>query len=286
MSYERLVTAKSLILDVLRASSSMGWPVSKLIEFAALFGVSENSIRVTLSRLVTRELIETDVRGRYRLSSSAEPMGEWIDFWMQGEARVRAWNGNWLGLLPPNSIRKREWTKLDTAAGRFGFRLVQNRYWVRPDNLAMQTDAVLDLISASSGISDITSLAICSAADRSGSIDFTGLWNRRSLETSYRKCEKLLVQSLQRFPENGSYDNLSALKESFLLGGHAINILAVDPLLPDTMVNVDLRAKLTATMLEYNEYFQSTWLDFFNTQEITKLPRNNIIKAEILQEMK
>ena len=274
MNYERVVSAKSLILDVLRASRTTVWSVRKLVEFASLFDLSENSIRVTLSRLVSADLVETDVRGYYRMSVNSEAIGEWIDFWMQGEQRVKEWQGDWLVLLSKRPLKKAECQQLDIVANRFGFRMVDS-YWIRANNLVMTIDVIRDLIICSSNIPELSFLQMTSAFDSSGEIDFTKLWSRNTLEKSYHHCDKLLQQSMLRFPAGDHTNTLAALKESFLLGGHAINMLVLDPLLPASMVDVSARAKLTETMLAYNEHFHETWLHFFETKTFDKIPSHN-----------
>ena len=112
------VTAKSLLLDVLRSTKSTAWPVKKLIEVANMFSIKESAVRVTLSRLVSRGLIETDERGSYLMTSAYDPVRNWIDDWQKGEDRLTDWSGQWLCVCPPIKIRKKDQQLLDKAAQR------------------------------------------------------------------------------------------------------------------------------------------------------------------------
>ena len=60
-------TAKSLILDLLTTVPGTSVPVQFLVEAAAMFGIDSNSVRVALTRLGARGLIESEKRGQYHL---------------------------------------------------------------------------------------------------------------------------------------------------------------------------------------------------------------------------
>lgn len=64
-----------------------------------------------------------------------------------------------------------------------------------------------------------------------------------------------------------------ALRESILVGGEAIRILALDPLLPDSMINKSLRIELDTTTKEYNALYREPWEDFLGTGSIENLPQ-------------
>ncbi len=86
-----------VILDLLRSARGRRQSVSALVERGALFGFSENTIRVTLSRLMSRGRIESPGRGEYRLSPETDALNDFVERWRLGEDRVRAWQpGHWL----------------------------------------------------------------------------------------------------------------------------------------------------------------------------------------------
>ena len=80
-----------VILDLLRSARGRRQSASSLIERGALFGFSENTIRVTLSRLMSRGRIESPRRGEYRLSPETDALNDFVERWRLGEDRIRPW---------------------------------------------------------------------------------------------------------------------------------------------------------------------------------------------------
>ena len=270
------VTAKSLLLDVLRSTKSTAWPVKKLIEVADMFGIRESAVRVTLSRLVARGLIESNEPGSYLMTSAYDPVRNWIDDWKKGEERMADWNGQWLCVYPPTKIRKKDHQALDKAAHRLGFRIVQERMWVRPDNLTLPLEKLNELLQAMSGVLNLVYATVVKlyAGDQDFNLEL--LWNRPDLEKEYRQCTKRLKRSMsqQKDPKGPA-----ALRESILVGGDAIRLLALDPLLPDSMIDKNLRVELNTTTHNYNDMYHEPWQVFLDSTSIERVPINLNIEA-------
>ncbi|HSP97793.1 MAG TPA: PaaX family transcriptional regulator, partial [Candidatus Dormibacteraeota bacterium] len=65
-------SARGLVLDLLstlRSGSAMS--VGALVEAGALFGISENNVRVTVARLLASGHVARDERGAYRLGGTS-----------------------------------------------------------------------------------------------------------------------------------------------------------------------------------------------------------------------
>jgi len=270
------VNAKSLLLDVLRSTDATAWPVKKLIDVAAMFSIKESAVRVTLSRLVSRGLIETGEHGSYWIKRSYDPVRNWIDDWKKGEQRISDWNGHWLCIYPPVKMLKKDRQKLDKAAQRLGFRVVQDRLWARPDNLTMPLEKMNELLEAMSGVCNLVYATVVTlhADDRDLSLD--QLWNRSDLEQEYRQCTKHLrrCMSQQKNPLG-----LAALRESIVVGGQAIRLLALDPLLPECMIDKKLRVELNTATHEYNDMYHESWKLFLDSESIARMPINLNIEA-------
>ena len=71
-------TAKSLILDLLSTLRRGSMPVRALVAAGSFFGIEENALRVALTRLLARGLVERDERGQYRAGSRAGALDRWI----------------------------------------------------------------------------------------------------------------------------------------------------------------------------------------------------------------
>src|SRR5262249_56395133 len=108
-----------------------------------LFGISENSVRVTLARLLADRFVARDERGAYRLGPGAEAVSRQVASWRDLGARMRSWDGGWLavhtaGLGRANRTQCRRRTR---ALSWLGFRELRPGLAVRPDNLAGGVDA-------------------------------------------------------------------------------------------------------------------------------------------------
>ena len=110
-----------ILLDLLRGAKHEGRRTAQLIESAALFGIQENTVRVTLSRLNSRGLVVSPSRGRYRLAEAADPINVFVERWREGENRIRPWeHRQWLLCHPGSDDDRTAWS-LDA----LGFRRVR-----------------------------------------------------------------------------------------------------------------------------------------------------------------
>src|SRR5262245_40954786 len=113
-------------------------PVRALVAAGGLFAISENSVRVALARMLADGLIERDERGAYRLGPGAKGIARQVASWRDLDARMRPWDGHWLGVhtgalgrSPGGLVRRRR-----RALEWLGFRELYPGLPLRPDNLA------------------------------------------------------------------------------------------------------------------------------------------------------
>lgn len=71
---EPKVQPKHLLLELLLASGDRPLPVSHAVAACAVFGLSENHVRVTLARLAAQDMVLTTERGAYRLGPAARSL--------------------------------------------------------------------------------------------------------------------------------------------------------------------------------------------------------------------
>ena len=263
------VSAKSLLLNLFRTSPSNHWPVKKLIEVGDLFGFNANSIRVTLTRLKSSGLVELDVRGSYRLNWQYDPVRDWIDNWSKGEARVVEWDQQWLCILPPSDLTAKGARSLEYAATRLGFKKLADRAWLRPNNLSMPTSKIIELLEAMSACSNLA-ISIVSEVHIVGEVhSISSLWNGSKLEEKYRALTLRLNRSMKDLEDA---DEKQALRDSFLIGGDAIRRLALDPLLPEGMIDVEVREEFTRCTMSFISKFNGLWRDRFGPEMMDALP--------------
>jgi phenylacetic acid degradation operon negative regulatory protein len=129
----RPLTARSVILSVLLGSHPPELPVRSLVRTTALFGISEGSARVALSRLAAEGDVSAE-GGRYRLSDRLLARQR-----RQDEARrpaTRAWRGAWeIAVLRPGRTSETDRTGLEAELGALGLAQLRTGVWTRPANL-------------------------------------------------------------------------------------------------------------------------------------------------------
>lgn len=131
------LTARSVLASALLGADPPDLPVAHLVRLAALFGISENSARVALSRMVTAGEAATRGDGRYRLA------GRLLERRTRQESSragsTDAWDGTWHLVVVTTAgsaadVRSRRRSALAFA------RLAELREgtWLRPDNLPVE----------------------------------------------------------------------------------------------------------------------------------------------------
>jgi phenylacetic acid degradation operon negative regulatory protein len=251
------VTPKNLVLDLFRvAPEASPAPVAALVDLGRTFGFAPSSMRAAVSRLTSAGLLESDARGWYRPAPPSDPFRAAIESWREGEARVRPWNGEWLALACGGWPRRAEQRRTERALRYMGFRPGLARLWLRPDNLALARADVQARLAAlgASGIEEIFT-ARGFSAERIAAWSRVQ-WDTGDLEASYAGAIAELDRCLERLD---ALPTDRALVETFVHGGHAIRLLALDPLLPAELVDAGLRRALFERMTEYDRRGRARW---------------------------
>jgi phenylacetic acid degradation operon negative regulatory protein len=231
-----------------------------------LFGFTENTLRVTLSRLVSRGTLTNPRRGYYQLSEGTDELNRFVDDWRQGESRTRSWSpGQWLichwegkplaDENPDNTVTRSSSSKTRWALESLGFREVRRSLWARPDNLALELSLLKARLLGLSLDSHALILGPC-LIDSETEDAWRNAWQPDTLAQGYRSALKRLGQSAR------SLDGLSkqqAKLESFTLGGEVIHLLAKDPLLPREWLDTRDRERLWQAMLRYDQQGKEVW---------------------------
>jgi phenylacetic acid degradation operon negative regulatory protein len=244
------------LLDLLRGAGRRGRSARSLIAVAHAFGLSENTVRVTLSRLVARGLVESPQRGQYRLATSASPLNEFVERWRLGESRVRNWiPGAWLLAIPQDNAPGNVW-----ALEALGFREVGARLYARPDNLTLTLDE-LRALGDGIGLAPGTLLVAGQPQGTSTTATWSQAWHPAALDRQYLDTVERLRVSTRRLQRLSATD---ARLESFRIGGEAIHRLAKDPLLPAPFVDVAARETLWREMVRYEALGKALWAGAFH----------------------
>jgi phenylacetic acid degradation operon negative regulatory protein len=128
------LTARSVILSVLLGSHPPLLPVRTLVHTAELFGVSEGTARVALSRLVSDGDVVAE-GGRYRLSTRLVQRQQDQDDSLRPV--TKPWRGGWeLAVAHPDLGSAAARNALGADLGRIRLAEIRTGVWGRPDNLA------------------------------------------------------------------------------------------------------------------------------------------------------
>ncbi|MCP5186117.1 MAG: hypothetical protein H6993_19275 [Pseudomonadales bacterium] len=261
MSIDRQ-TPSNLILDLLRSARTRQRSARALVAAGELFGHSANTMRVTLSRLMGRGLIESPQRGLYRLTRQTDALNDFVERWRLGEARVRPWTpGTWVFAHPASTDNDTLW-----ALDALGFRDVHAGLFARPDNLALSL-AELRELALSIGLEKDTLLLEGSAADMTAV--WITHWQPKRLNDEYAHALARLEASAKALP---ALSPARAQLTCFTLGGEMIHRLAKDPLLPTGFVDTRLRERLWRAMLAYDIQGKAVWASS-RDDKLTHMPR-------------
>lgn len=257
------VTPKSLVLDMLRVARPRAMPVAAFVTVGELLGLKENAIRVAITRLVRKNLLQSDDRGWYEFAAGAAPVSEHVEQWRLGEKRTQPWQGDWVAVWLPRGADRSERRHSLKALRLLGLREGLDSMWVRPNNLAAPFDALshqLETLGLESGAEPFLASHFESSLTQRWQ---TKLWPTRQLNRGYADALADLRRSSEKL---GDMPLEKALVESYLLGGEAIRVLATDPLLPCEMVDTDARGALSEAMLAYDALGRRSWGPLFRTR--------------------
>ncbi len=248
---------KSLILKLLLAADGAPLSTKEATAACAVFGMSENSVRVALVRLSAAGMVEAAGRGSYALGPQAAPLADDLSRWQAAEARVCDWDGGWL-MVSTGALGRSDRAALharERALALVGFRALEPSLYLRPDNLLGHAAAVRERLLRL-GLDDGAPVFAARDLDARREQAARQLWDGPALNASYEATRQKLAQWMQRAEQ---LDLDVAARESFLLGSEAIRQLVFDPLLPGPLVDVSARRAFTQVVQAYDQMGQAIW---------------------------
>lgn len=260
-------SARSLVLELLstlRDGSAM--PVGALVEAGALFGLTENNIRVTLTRLRAEGRVQRDERGRYRLGGAAEAIGAYVRTWRDRPRRTRPWDGTWLAVHAGAATRGAQRGRT-RALRLLGFALLRRGLWVRPNNLAQPLEALRAELAAL-GLPPGDLVCTLANLDAATAARAQRLWDVAALRRTWRTLATTLAASEARLP---SLDPTAAMAESFRTGGRALRALVLDPLLPEAICPTAERDAVLERMRQYDRLGRLAWSHLLQRYDVPAL---------------
>ena len=256
----RQLSPKNITIDILRIAGATPLPNQVLLEVGQIFGFSANAMRVAINRLMNRGILEKIDTAHYRLSTSSDPISEFVGNWRNAEARIKTWQSDrWLlchlPKSPDRSIRMRSIKALHLR----GFRQGPDNLWIRPDNLS---DSFNDLENhlRQLGLEDHAALIASHKLSTTLSQQWLALWDEPENTLAYNQhfpaMTEALIISQHQLAEMPTKD---AMTESFRLGSNTIHMLTKDPLLPEQLCDTKNRALLCNAMRAYDDAGRKIW---------------------------
>jgi len=223
----------------------------------SLFGVSENSARVAMARLVAEGLLKSAGRGVYMLGKEAVYTGQDIQSWSNRLTATCAWNGNFYAVFTNHlgrSNRKQLQTR-DKALVLMGFREFEQGLFVRPANLTMGLNGVLQKLQAQGVEKECLAFEMLPSGDTQTKA-IQKLWEIRKLEKHYASHSKKLNDWMQ------GYSRMKlekAARDAYLVGSQAIYEVRRDPLLPEEWIDAAARQQFFESVLRFDETGTRVW---------------------------
>ena len=248
---------KHLLLELLLASSDNPLPVSHAVAACAVFGLSENHVRVTLARLAAQDMVLASERGAYRLGPAARSLAQDVANWRHAEQRLRPWNGQYVAVHCGALTRsdRSATQQRERALHLLGFAELQRDFYVRPDNIEQDIAAIRERLHAL-GLEPQAVVCGCTSLDVATEAAVDLLWDGAALNLGYRTTQQRLKDWLAGAAH---LPTPQAARESFFLGGAAIRQLVYDPLLPEPLVDVRERRAFTDVVRHYDQVGRDIW---------------------------
>jgi len=256
---------RHLVLDLLLAADGQALSAREAIAACRLFGHRQSSVRVALARLSSEGLIEGTERGWYQLSARAHELANDVATWRSAEQRTRPWDGESHVLIHLSGRAagdRRGRRQRQRALDMLGFRPLEDRLQVRPDNLTESPTALRQRLT-SLGLDDDAIVCVARNFAPPVTARIAQLWDTEALNRRYRELHDTLSAWLQRA---GKLDPEVAAREAFLLGSEGIRQIVFDPRLPAQMVDVDARQALVTTVHQFDRIGHGIWRAWIECQ--------------------
>jgi phenylacetic acid degradation operon negative regulatory protein len=249
------MTAKRIVLELLSAAPDHESSSAAMVACGALLGISENSVRVTLARLVAAGTLEPTGRGTYRLNT---PITRHVTAWRELEKLVRRWDGGWLCVHTADASRDRGAARRSTRALKLlGFRTLARGLEVRPDNLHGTHERLLAL-----GL-DADALVYRADFDPATDARARKLWDAERLTRSYTQT----TERIERWLATMELEPRAAAREAFFFGGDVLRKIIFDPRLPEPLVDIAARKQMLEAAARLDTYGRRLWERLVTNQE-------------------
>lgn len=257
----RPLSARSVIASTLLGVQPPRLPGRLLVASGEIFGISEGTTRVALSRMVANGELEVD-DGTYQLAGR---LLERQDRQLASRrARHRSWSGAWeLVVVTAERRDAASRSALRDAVRRMKLAELREGVWIRPDNLDPdRSPDALALVAQQCRrfVGTPESAAFQSGDDRTLAASLWDLDAWALAATSFQR-------DLERSSVALSAHDTGEMAPAFVLSAAVLRHLLADPELPDELVpDTWPGPSLRAAYDEYDATFKAVWRDWFRAQ--------------------
>ena len=262
MNYK--INARHLILDLLYASHDATASIKRILYAAHLLGISDNSVRVAVSRLNQENMIQTCERGIYQLVEKKFDTSVIRLIKSPKMQLMEQWDGVYyviytahLGRVDRTALSKREKT-----LHYYGFKPLEQHLYLRPANLGLPQELLKEQMIQFGCEPEIR---MFQATQFQSEAEIMRLWDIEALNMGYQQ----VIGTVQAWFE--AYPNLAleqAAISAFYMAKKAIFNLRADPLLPNHWVNAEQRMQCEYATQQIEHKGQQLWQEVFARQQI------------------
>lgn len=222
-----------------------------------LFGVSENSARVAMARLVAEGQLKSAGRGIYTLGKHAVFTGQDIQGWHNRLTATCAWHGHFYAVFTAHLGRsnRKQLQMREKALTLMGFREFEQGLFIRPANLSMGLMGVQEKLLAQGMEKNLIAFELLPSSPAQAK-NMQKLWDIRRLEKHYVSHTKKLNNWMQ------GYSRMTlekAARDAYLVGSQAIYEVRRDPLLPEQWIDAAARQQFFESVLRFDETGTRVW---------------------------
>jgi phenylacetic acid degradation operon negative regulatory protein len=252
----RPMTARSVIASTLLGVDPPRLPALLLARSGELFGISEGTTRVALSRMVAAGELEPD-DGGYRLAGRLLDRQE-----RQRSSRVpdrRSWDGEWT-MAVVGDVRRPAADRAALRSAMRVLRLAEHResVWLRPDNLPDDRDP-----TAAAVVGAQCRRFRARPTDEPAAPLAARLWDLAGWADGADALRRDMAGLVERLEAGDA----TPLPDGFVLNAAVLRHLLADPLLPDELLPPAWPGPaLRADYDRYDRAFKAVWRDWFRAQ--------------------
>jgi len=254
--------ARKLLLKLLGSRENIEMNAATAVRVGALFGISENNVRVTLNRLHSSNLLTLVERGYYQLGPAGKQFAREINQWRHAESLLSDWDGSWIAVQTSSLAKsdKKQQRHNARALKLLGMEKLIDDMYIRPNNLKTPLNETRQKLH-NVGLAEKALVFAARDFDELNNVKANRLWQSKNLESLYRSG----IDELERCLDSLSTLSLEdALITSYEVGDRAIHRVVFDPLLPSPLVDVALRQRYSELVKHFDDVGTQIWFQFLH----------------------